>query len=115
MTEGGRLLYRHKRPHRGVARAVSAREFSTILEAVINSGRLVAPSEVLHETAKRSDELHGWLSEREHMFHELLRIDHPFRSPRRSQGADALKVARPEEGWRPLSPPFRHCPFARRT
>jgi hypothetical protein len=41
------------------------------VDDLINSGRLVAPSEVLRETAKRSDELHDWLSERELMFREL--------------------------------------------
>ena len=41
------------------------------VDDLINSDRLVAPSEVLRETVKRSDELHDWLSAREHMFREL--------------------------------------------
>lgn len=41
------------------------------VDDLINIGHLIAPSEVLHETTKRSDELHKWLSEREHMFREL--------------------------------------------
>ena len=41
------------------------------VDDLIDCGRLVAPTEVLRETAKRSDELHDWLSERECMFHEL--------------------------------------------
>jgi hypothetical protein len=41
------------------------------VDDLINSDRLVAPLEVLRETKKRSDELHDWLSEREHMFREL--------------------------------------------
>src|SRR5271165_4468873 len=41
------------------------------VDDLIDCGRLVAPTEVLRETAKRSDELHDWLSELECMFHEL--------------------------------------------
>ena len=41
------------------------------IEALIVAGRLVAPVEVLHETTKRSDELHNWLAERRDMFREL--------------------------------------------
>ena len=33
------------------------------IEALIDADRLVAPIEVLHETAKRSDELHAWLKD----------------------------------------------------
>lgn len=45
--------------------------FWQLLDALIDEGRLVAPTEVLAETAKRSDELHKWLRERKHMFREL--------------------------------------------
>ena len=38
---------------------------------LIDSERLTAPLEVLRETAKRSDELHQWLSTRKQMFREL--------------------------------------------
>lgn len=38
---------------------------------LIAAGRLVAPTEVLRETSKRSDELHGWLKQRGTMFREL--------------------------------------------
>ena len=41
------------------------------IDSLINSGHLDAPVEVLRETKKRSDELHEWLSEREHTFREL--------------------------------------------
>lgn len=40
-------------------------------DALVEEKRLVAPIEVLYETEKRSDELHAWLKERRHMFHEL--------------------------------------------
>jgi hypothetical protein len=40
-------------------------------DELIAAGRLVAPSEVLRETSKRSDELHGWLKEHYRMFREL--------------------------------------------
>jgi hypothetical protein len=46
-------------------------KFWARVNGLINNGRLIAPSEVLHETAKRSDELHNWLSERDHTFREL--------------------------------------------
>lgn len=41
------------------------------MDSLIEGRRLVAPMEVLTETAKRSDELHKWLVERKHMFREL--------------------------------------------
>jgi hypothetical protein len=41
------------------------------LDALISEARLVAPIDVLHEMAKRSDELHTWLKERRAMFREL--------------------------------------------
>lgn len=41
------------------------------VEALIEAGRLVAPVEVLHETSKRSDELHAWLKARGKAFCEL--------------------------------------------
>jgi hypothetical protein len=41
------------------------------IDDLINAGRLTAPMEVLRETAKRSDELHTWLSARKQMFREL--------------------------------------------
>lgn len=40
-------------------------------DELIEKGRLVAPVEVHRETAKRSDELHGWLKARPGMFREL--------------------------------------------
>jgi hypothetical protein len=40
-------------------------------DGLIAEERLVAPVEVLRETAKRSDELHAWLKERDKMFCEL--------------------------------------------
>lgn len=40
-------------------------------DGLIAEERLVAPVEVLRETAKRSDELHAWLEERDQMFCEL--------------------------------------------
>jgi hypothetical protein len=40
-------------------------------DGLIAEERLVAPVEVLRETAKRSDELHAWLKERGQMFWEL--------------------------------------------
>ncbi len=45
--------------------------FWGLMDLLIEDGRLVAPTEVLTETAKRSDELHKWLAERKHMFREL--------------------------------------------
>lgn len=45
--------------------------FWRLMESIIENGRLVAPTEVLAETSKRSDELHNWLGERKHMFREL--------------------------------------------
>lgn len=41
------------------------------VEELINTGRLIAPIEVLHETKKRSDELHMWLKKQPKMFKEL--------------------------------------------
>lgn len=41
------------------------------MEVLVNEGRLVAPVEVLHETKKRSDELHAWLKLHKAMFREL--------------------------------------------
>lgn len=41
------------------------------VDALISEVRLVAPIDVLHEIAKRSDELHTWLKERRSMFREL--------------------------------------------
>jgi len=41
------------------------------MDALIVAGRLIAPVEVLNETKKRSDELHGWLKARRAMFREL--------------------------------------------
>jgi hypothetical protein len=41
------------------------------VDALIAEGRLIAPVDVLHEIAKRSDELHAWLKERRTMFREL--------------------------------------------
>lgn len=41
------------------------------VDTLIAAGRLMAPTEVLAETAKRSDELHNWLSARKQMFREL--------------------------------------------
>lgn len=41
------------------------------MDALITAGRLIAPTEVLVETSKRSDELHAWLSTRKAMFREL--------------------------------------------
>jgi hypothetical protein len=41
------------------------------LDELIENGRLVAPVEVRHEIAKRSDELNGWLKARPRMFREL--------------------------------------------
>lgn len=38
---------------------------------LISEGRIIAPIEVLNETKKRSDELHGWLKARASMFREL--------------------------------------------
>ncbi|WP_292529984.1 DUF4411 family protein [Methylocystis sp.] len=45
--------------------------FWGLMDSLIEDGRLVAPTEVLTETAKRSDELHKWLAERKYMFREL--------------------------------------------
>jgi hypothetical protein len=41
------------------------------MDALVADGRLIAPVEVLHETKKRSDELHTWLKARSVMFREL--------------------------------------------
>ena len=41
------------------------------VDALIEAKRLTAPIEVLNETKKRSDELHGWLKARPSMFREL--------------------------------------------
>jgi hypothetical protein len=41
------------------------------IDALIAEGRLMAPVDVLHEIAKRSDELHAWLKDRRTMFREL--------------------------------------------
>jgi Domain of unknown function (DUF4411) len=41
------------------------------IENLITGKRLVSPIEVLHETSKRSDELHKWLKERGGMFRDL--------------------------------------------
>jgi hypothetical protein len=41
------------------------------MDALAVAGSLVAPIEVLHETKKRSDELHAWLKARPFMFREL--------------------------------------------
>lgn len=45
--------------------------FWTKVEGLITAKRLIAPIEVLHETSKRSDELHKWLKDRGNMFREL--------------------------------------------
>ena len=45
--------------------------FWTKVATLITEGRLIAPVDVLHEIAKRSDELHAWLKERRTMFREL--------------------------------------------
>lgn len=45
--------------------------FWTKIDALIVAGRLIAPVDVLHETKKRSDELHLWLKARRAMFREL--------------------------------------------
>jgi hypothetical protein len=41
------------------------------IEELIDTNRLIAPIDVLHETAKRSDELHTWLKKHPAMFREL--------------------------------------------
>ena len=41
------------------------------MDTLIVAGRLIAPVDVLHETKKRSDELHAWLKARRTMFREL--------------------------------------------
>lgn len=46
--------------------------FWSRMEELIDAGRLVAPEEVLRETAKRSDELHVWLNARKQMFKDLV-------------------------------------------
>jgi len=46
-------------------------KFWVKIEDLINAKRLVSPLEVLHETSKRSDDLHKWLKERGDMFREL--------------------------------------------
>jgi len=40
-------------------------------ENLITAKRLVSPIEVLHETSKRSDDLHKWLTARRNMFRDL--------------------------------------------
>ncbi|MGH7070086.1 MAG: DUF4411 family protein [Acetobacteraceae bacterium] len=42
------------------------------VEELIEADRLVAPDEVLRETAKRSDELYAWLKARKRMFRDLV-------------------------------------------
>src|SRR5690606_5459593 len=39
--------------------------------SLVDAGRLVAPLEVLHETKRRSDALHKWLSQRKAMFIDI--------------------------------------------
>ncbi|MGC1873026.1 MAG: DUF4411 family protein [Acidobacteriaceae bacterium] len=41
------------------------------MDELIIANRLIAPIDVLHETKKRSDELHAWLKKRPAMFLEL--------------------------------------------
>ena len=41
------------------------------MEALIDQKRLVAPDEVLHEIGEKSDELRGWLKDRDSMFVSL--------------------------------------------
>jgi hypothetical protein len=41
------------------------------LDGLVQSGELVAPDEVLHELAKKQDELHKWAKDRKDMFLEL--------------------------------------------
>lgn len=41
------------------------------VEGLIDEARLIAPVDVLHETKKRSDDLHTWLKGRKSMFREL--------------------------------------------
>lgn len=41
------------------------------MHTLIEEERLVSPVDVLHETKKRSDELHAWLKARKAMFREL--------------------------------------------
>lgn len=41
------------------------------IDDLISETRLIAPIEVLHETKKRSDDLHEWLKGRPSMFREL--------------------------------------------
>ena len=41
------------------------------MDALVAAGRMVAPIDVLNETAKRSDELHAWLKARPAMFRDL--------------------------------------------
>lgn len=41
------------------------------MESLVADGRLISPVEVLHETKKRSDELHTWLKARPAMFRDV--------------------------------------------
>ncbi|HKZ97500.1 MAG TPA: DUF4411 family protein [Hyphomicrobiaceae bacterium] len=41
------------------------------VEALVQNGRLKAPVEVLHETKRRSTELHKWLGKRKAMFVDI--------------------------------------------
>jgi len=50
------------------------------LDAMTRSNELVAPDEVLHELAKKEDELHKWVKQRTHMF---LELDDPIQAATR--------------------------------
>lgn len=41
------------------------------VDELVDGGQLIAPVEVLHETKRRSDELHGWLGQRKKMFIDI--------------------------------------------
>jgi len=41
------------------------------MDGLVTTSRLIAPVEVLHETKKRSDELHTWLKARPAMFRDI--------------------------------------------
>ena len=41
------------------------------MDELISEGRLIAPTQVLEETEKRSKELHAWLKDRDSMFQPL--------------------------------------------
>lgn len=41
------------------------------LDELVEDGKLMAPIEVLHETKRRSDELHKWLGQRKKMFIDI--------------------------------------------